>query len=62
MMKRNKKMKQLQDQYEMSQAKVAEIMFLGKNTVGNIERQALEKMRKILEERGISAEDILGDR
>ena len=55
-------MKKLQDQYEMSQAKVAEIMFLGKNTVGNIERQALEKMRKILEERGISAKDILGDK
>ena len=55
-------MNQLQDQYEMSQRKVAEKMFLGKNTVSNIEKRALEKMRKILEERGISAKDILGDR
>jgi DNA-directed RNA polymerase specialized sigma24 family protein len=55
-------MSQLQDQYEMSQKNVAEIMFLGENTVGNIERRALEKMRQILEERGISAKDILGDR
>jgi DNA-directed RNA polymerase specialized sigma24 family protein len=53
-------MKQLQDQYEMSQAKVAEVMFLKANTVGNIERRALEKLKKILEERGISAKDFLG--
>jgi DNA-directed RNA polymerase specialized sigma subunit len=49
------------DQYEMIQTKVAETMFLGKNTVSNIEKRALEKMRKILEERGISAKDILED-
>jgi DNA-directed RNA polymerase specialized sigma subunit len=54
-------MSQLQEQYEMSQTKVAETMFLGKNTVSNIEKRALEKMRKILEERGISAKDILED-
>ena len=62
MIKRSKKMNYPKDQYEMSQTKVAETMFLGKNTVSNIEKRALEKMRKILEERGISAEDILGDR
>jgi DNA-directed RNA polymerase specialized sigma subunit len=50
------------DQYEMSKKNVAKAMFLGKNTVSNIEKRALEKMRKILEERGISAKDILGDR
>lgn len=49
------------DHYEMSQVNVAEAMFLGKNTVSNIEKRALEKMRKILEERGISAEDIFKD-
>jgi predicted DNA-binding protein (UPF0251 family) len=49
------------DQYEMSQKKVAETMFLGKNAVHNIEKRALEKMRMILEERGISAKDILRD-
>ena len=50
------------DQYEMSQTKVAETMFLGKNTVSNIEKRALEKMRMILEERGISAKDLLEDK
>jgi DNA-directed RNA polymerase specialized sigma24 family protein len=54
-------MSQLQDQYEMSQKSVAEIMFLGENTVGNIERRALERMRQILEERGISAKDLFKD-
>jgi predicted DNA-binding protein (UPF0251 family) len=54
-------MSQLQDQYEMSQAKVAETMFLAKNTVAVIEKKALKKMRMILEERGISAEDIFKD-
>jgi DNA-directed RNA polymerase specialized sigma24 family protein len=53
-------MTQLQDQYEMSQAKVAEALFLKANTVGNIERRALEKLKKLLEERGISAKDLLG--
>jgi DNA-directed RNA polymerase specialized sigma24 family protein len=55
-------MSQLQDQYEMSQAEVADKMFLCKNTVMLIERRALEKFRKLLEERGISAEDILVDK
>jgi predicted DNA-binding protein (UPF0251 family) len=55
-------MNQPKDQYEMSQVSVAEAMFLGRNTVIKIEKRALEKLRKALEERGISAEDILGDR
>jgi len=53
-------MNQLKEQYEMSQADVAERMFLAKNTVMNIEKRAMEKLRKAMEERGISAEDILG--
>jgi DNA-directed RNA polymerase specialized sigma24 family protein len=55
-------MNQLKDQYEMSQAEVAEKMFLCKNTVMNVEKRALEKFRKLLEERGISAKDILVDK
>jgi len=55
-------MSQLKDQYEMSQAEVAEKMFLCKNTVTNVEKRALEKFKKLLAERGISAEDILVDR
>jgi DNA-directed RNA polymerase specialized sigma24 family protein len=57
----NKTSPQLQDDYEMSQAKVAEEMFLCKNTVMNIERRALEKLRKLMEQRGIKAGDVLKD-
>ena len=51
-------MTQLQDQYEMSQADVAEKIYLTKTTVGVIEKRAMEKIRKLLEERGISADDL----
>ena len=54
-------MSQLQDQYEMSQAEVAEKMFLCKNTVMNVEKRAIEKFKKELEKRGISIKDLLGD-
>jgi transcriptional regulator len=55
-------MNQLQDKYEMNQATVAETLFLTRNTVSNIEKRALEKLKKALEERGIlSAQDILED-
>ena len=47
--------------YIMSQAEVAEKLFLHKNTVLEIEKRALNKMRKMLEERGISANDLLPD-
>ena len=53
-------MKQLQDKYEMSQASVAETMFLTKGTVQKIEKRALEKMKEALEKRGIYAKDFLG--
>lgn len=51
----------LNEKYVMSQAEVAEELFLCKNTVMNIERRAMEKLRKLMEERGISAKDILED-
>ena len=47
--------------YIMSQAEVAEKLFLHKNTILEIERRALSKLRVILEQRGISSEDILPD-
>lgn len=50
------------DQYEMTQESIAEAMYLNKSTVGDIQKKALEKMRKILEERGISAKDLLEDK
>ena len=52
-------MPQLKDDYVMSQAEVAEKMFLAKNTVMEIEKRAIEKIRKLLEERGIKAEDLI---
>jgi transcriptional regulator with XRE-family HTH domain len=54
-------MSHLQDQYEYSQAEVAEKMFLTKNTISLVEQRAMEKFRKILEERGISIHDLLED-
>ena len=54
-------MPQLKDDYVMSQEEVAEKMFLCKNTIMNVEKRALEKLRKAMEERGISADDILED-
>ena len=55
-------MPQLKDEYEMSQQEVADELSLCKNTVMNVEKRALEKLRKAFEELGISAEDILGDK
>lgn len=54
-------MPQLKEEYVMSQEQVAEELSLCKNTIMNVERRALEKLRKLMEERGISAEDILED-
>lgn len=47
--------------YEMSQAEVAEKMFLHKNSILDIERRAIEKMRKMFEERGITFQDLAID-
>jgi DNA-directed RNA polymerase sigma subunit (sigma70/sigma32) len=47
--------------YAMTNADVGEALFLHKNTIPDIEKRALAKMRKMLEERGIRAEDILLD-
>jgi DNA-directed RNA polymerase specialized sigma24 family protein len=49
----------LSESYVMSQAEVADKMFLCKNTVMNVEKRAMEKFKKRLEERGIKIEDLL---
>jgi DNA-directed RNA polymerase specialized sigma subunit len=54
-------MPQLQDQYEMSQAEVAEKIFLSKNTVLKLEKTAIENFKKELEKRGITLQDLLED-
>ena len=45
--------------YEMSGAQVAEKMFLNEKTIFSVEKRALEKLRKIMAEKGITAEDVL---
>ena len=47
--------------YHMSQAEVAEKLFLHKNTVGEIEERALAKLRVILERRGLTYQDLAID-
>ena len=47
--------------YVMTQAEVAEKLFLNPKTVMAVEKRAIEKIRKLLEERGIKPEDYLED-
>lgn len=54
-------MSQLQDQYEMSQADVAEKLFLNQKTITKIEKRAMENFRNVLQERGLSIKDLLLD-
>lgn len=49
----------LADCYEFSQADVAEKMFLSLNTIASTEKKAIEKFKKLLDERGIDIKDLL---
>ena len=49
----------LGEDYVMSQAEVADKMFLSKNTILDVEKRALEKLRRLMAERGLKAEDYL---
>ena len=51
----------MKEQHEMTQAEVAEAMFLCKDTIMKTEKRALEKLRKALDERGIKLDDLLKD-
>jgi hypothetical protein len=51
----------LDERYEHSQRDVAKKLLLSPNTVLTTERQAIEKFKKILAERGISVKDLLID-
>jgi DNA-directed RNA polymerase specialized sigma24 family protein len=59
--KGTREMSQLQDEYEMSQADVAEKMFVHPNTVGNIEKRAIEMLKKAFRDRNIDPKDLLND-
>jgi len=45
--------------YSMSYREIADELYLHKNTIPEIEARALAKLREILRERGISADNIL---
>jgi DNA-directed RNA polymerase specialized sigma24 family protein len=50
---------QLKEDYEMSQMEIAEKLFLNVQTVRSIEKQAIEKFKKGLAERGVELKDVL---
>jgi DNA-directed RNA polymerase specialized sigma24 family protein len=45
------------DYFNMTQQEVADALGMNRTTVNYFEKQALEKLRKALEERGITVED-----
>lgn len=49
------------DKFEMTQVEVAEKLFLDTKTIASTERRAIEKLKVLLEQKGITAQDILGD-
>lgn len=51
----------LQDQYEMSQTQVGEKLFLKQQTIANIEKRAIESLKKAFRDRNIDIRDLLND-
>lgn len=49
----------LGEDYVMSQADVAEKLFLNVNTIGSTEKRAIEKFKQALKERNIDIKDLL---
>jgi len=49
----------LGDDYVMSQAEIAEKLYLHKNTVGAVEKRAIEKFKQKLAEKGVDIKDLL---
>ncbi len=49
----------LGEDYVMSQADIAEKLFLHVNTVGSTEKRAIEKFKQALKERNIDIKDLL---
>lgn len=50
---------QLDDDYEYSQAAIAEKLFLSVGTVASDEKKAIEKFKQILAAKGIKVQDLL---
>lgn len=51
----------LKPDYELSQERIAEALFLSKNSVQRIEIRAMESFKRELANRGITLEDLLQD-
>lgn len=51
----------LQEQYEMSQSQVGEKLFLKQQTIANIEKKAIESLKKAFRDRNIDPKDLLND-
>lgn len=49
----------LGDDYCMSQKEIAEKLFLNKNTIGVIEKRAMDKFKNELSKRGIAFNDLV---
>lgn len=49
----------LQDKYELSQSEVGEVLFLKQQTIAKIEKQAIENLKRVFEERKINIKDLL---
>lgn len=60
-MNHNLKEKMLPKEYEFSQVDVAEKLFLAVGTVAAVEKRALAKLKALLEQKGITAQDFLGE-
>lgn len=49
------------ENYEMTQAQVAQILFLKQQTICKIEQKAMDNFKKIFEQRGVDILDLLED-
>ena len=52
-------MNQPKEQFEMTQQEIADLLGMNRATVIYYEKQALEKLKKALEEQGFKLEDLL---
>jgi DNA-binding XRE family transcriptional regulator len=54
-------MQKHKDYFEMTQKEVADAMGVTRGTIGQIEKEAIEKLKRILAERGIDVKELLED-
>ena len=54
-------MNQSKEQFDMTQQEIADELGMNRSTINYYEKQALEKLKKALEKRGIKASDFFGE-